>query len=106
MEYPMVSKYVEVLRGLEFKNPNGASAAMARQIVEKFDREGPAALAAWADALRYEGFGSAGAFTQIVTICALARADRTGSIAPFIRRDISAKADPILEAHGIALEAV
>jgi hypothetical protein len=97
----MVKAYVDVLRGLSFKDPNGPSAAMAREIVTRADRDGLAALAAWAEAMRHDGGSLAnGAFTQIVTVCALARADRTGSIAPFIRQDISPKADAILEAHG------
>ena len=102
MKYQMVSKYVETLRDLKFKDPQGPSAAMARQIIEIFDRKGPAALASWAHSVRHDGHRlSNGAFTQVVTICALSNADQYGSIAPFIRRDITARADAILASHGI-----
>lgn len=83
-------QYIKALSNISFQDPNGPSARMARRLVAAANEGGIRAAVNLAESLRHDSAGlSRGAFSQVVSLCALARLDATGDLSPFVEQDLS-----------------
>ncbi|MCL6529673.1 MAG: hypothetical protein K6T70_06085 [Meiothermus ruber] len=97
-------QYLKALATMKFTNPTGPSARMAQKLTGMTPKE----AVDFAHGLRADEESSAklarGAFAMINSLCALDLLDKTGSIKPFLRTDLTPTAERIALERKVAYE--